>query len=100
MFMRMIGMSVGAALFGAIVNFGVHRHVAGGDDAVNRLLDTTTRSGIDPDTLARLTDAVGIGAHQAFIAGVAIAALTLIATLALPARLSPIRPALAEARAG
>src|SRR5204862_3206669 len=27
MFMRMIGMSLGAALFGAIVNFGVHRRL-------------------------------------------------------------------------
>ena len=100
MFMRMLGQSVGAAVFGAIVNFGVDRALSGAGGLVNRMLDPTTRSGIDPDTLARLTDAVEIGAHQAFIAAVAIAALTLIATLALPARLSPIRPPSAEVRAG
>jgi MFS family permease len=100
MFMRMLGQSVGAAVFGAIVNFGVDRELPGAGGLINRMLDTTTRGGIDPDTLARLADAVGMAAHQAFIAGVAIAALTLIATLALPARLSPIRPALAEASAG
>src|SRR5207245_10665579 len=42
MFMRMIGMSLGAALFGAIVNFGVHLRLPGADDAVNQLLHSSS----------------------------------------------------------
>jgi EmrB/QacA subfamily drug resistance transporter len=102
MFMRMLGQAVGAAVFGAIVNFGVDRELPGAGNLVNRMLDPATREGLGLDTAARLADAVGIAAHEAFIAALAIAVLTLLATLWLPARLSPIRPAAAraEARAG
>jgi hypothetical protein len=36
MFMRMVGSSVGAAVFGAIVNFGIYRQLPEAGDAVNR----------------------------------------------------------------
>jgi hypothetical protein len=63
----------------------------GAGGLVNRMLDPATRSSLDADMLARLGDAVGLAAHGAFIAALAIAALTLMATLCLPARLSPTR---------
>jgi hypothetical protein len=91
MFMRMLGMAVGAAIFGAIINYGVDRQLPGAGGLVNRMLDPATRSSLDSDMLARLGDAVGLAAHDAFIASLAIAALTLMATLCLPARLSPTR---------
>jgi EmrB/QacA subfamily drug resistance transporter len=91
MFMRMLGQSVGAAVFGAIINFGVDRELPGAGDLVNRMLDPATRQSLAPDMLTRLVGAVGIAAHEAFIAGVAIAALTLLATLALPRGLNPTR---------
>jgi MFS family permease len=91
MFMRMLGMSVGAASYGAIVNFGVDRLLPGMGDLVNRMLEPATRQSLGPETLARLADAVGQGAHDAFLLAVAISVVTLLATIALPARLSPIR---------
>jgi EmrB/QacA subfamily drug resistance transporter len=91
MFMRMLGMSVGAASYGAIVNFGVDRLLPGMGDLVNRMLEPATRQSLGPETLARLADAVGQGAHDAFLLAVAISVVTLVATIALPARLSPIR---------
>jgi EmrB/QacA subfamily drug resistance transporter len=91
MFMRMIGMSVGAALFGAIVNFGVHRHVAGGDDAVNQLLHAEARQKLAGDEIARLADAVALSAHDAFLVATLLAAATLALAVAFPRGLSPTR---------
>ena len=91
MFMRMIGMSVGAALFGAIVNFGVHRHVPGGDNAVNRLLHPEMRQNLPGDEIARLADAVALSAHDAFIVAAVIAACVLALAVAFPRGLSPTR---------
>jgi MFS family permease len=91
MFMRMLGMSVGAAIFGAIVNYGVDRQLPGMGGLVNRMLDPATRDQLGVDVLTRLADAVGFAAHGAFIASLVIAVLTLAATLCLPAGLSPTR---------
>jgi EmrB/QacA subfamily drug resistance transporter len=93
MFMRMLGMSVGAASYGAILNFGVDQLLPGAGEMVNRMLDPATREGLGPDNLARLAGAVGAAAHHAFLLAVIIAAVTLTATLFLPRRLSPIRAA-------
>jgi len=94
MFMRIMGQAVGAAAFGAIVNLGVGRLLPGSGDLVNRMLEPATRASLGADQLARLSDAVGIAAHYAFLLAVAISLLTLLATIALPARLSPTRPAI------
>jgi hypothetical protein len=54
----------------------------------------STRPGATASALTcsdRLAGAVGLAAHEAFIAALAIAVLTLAATLCLPARLSPTR---------
>src|SRR5436190_1673827 len=75
MFMRMLGMSVGAAIFGAIVNDGVDRRLPGTGGLVNRMLDPTTRDQLGADMLARLGDAVGLAAHDAFVAAFVIALL-------------------------
>jgi EmrB/QacA subfamily drug resistance transporter len=91
MFMRMLGMSSGAALFGAIVNFGVHRRLPGSDDAANKLLLPVLRQGLGSDETVRLADAVAQSAHYAFIAAVVLATVTLMLTLAFPKGLSPTR---------
>ena len=92
MFMRIVGQSVGAAVFGAILNFGIYSQLPEAGDAVNRLLAPAARRSLDPSEIARLTEAVGSSLHVVYmIAGlVAVASLTL--ALALPPRLSPTRP--------
>jgi EmrB/QacA subfamily drug resistance transporter len=91
MFMRMLGMSVGAASFGAIINYGVDRLLPGQGGLVNRMLEPAMRESLGADALTKLADAVGIAAHNAFLLAFVIAAMTLLATLLLPARLSPVR---------
>ncbi len=98
MFMRMIGQSVGAALYGAVVNFGVQRRLPGAGDAVNHLLDPASRRGLGADELARLADAVGAALHNVYLIVVTISAATLLLTWWFPAGLSPIRPARPRAR--
>ena len=91
MFMRMLGMAVGAAIYGALVNYGVDERLPGAGGLVNRMLDPATRDQLGVDMLTRLADAVGLAAHEAYIASLAIAFLTLAATLCLPRGLSPTR---------
>jgi EmrB/QacA subfamily drug resistance transporter len=91
MFMRMIGMSVGAALFGAIVNFGVHRQLPGVGDSVNRLLLPEAREALGPDRIALLADAIAAAAQDAFLVATLIAAGTLVLVFAFPRGLSPTR---------
>ncbi|MBV9551292.1 MAG: hypothetical protein JO032_00740, partial [Alphaproteobacteria bacterium] len=69
----------------------VDRLLPGSGALVNRMLDPATRDTLGADNLVRLADAVGVAAHHAFMLALVIAAGTLIATIALPARLSPVR---------
>lgn len=93
MFMRMIGQSVGAASYGAVLNFGLHRRLPGAGDAVNRLLDPATRQSLGVDEISRLAGAVDAALHNVHLIVVLIAAATLALTFWFPAGLSPIRPA-------
>jgi len=99
MFMRIVGNSVGAAVFGAILNFGVSRRVPEAGDAVNRLLQPAARQGLGAAEIARLSDAIGAGLHNVYLVAGLVAVVSLVLALALPAQLSPTRPT-ANARAG
>ncbi|HEV8678405.1 MAG TPA: MFS transporter, partial [Stellaceae bacterium] len=92
MFMRMIGQAVGAALLGAMLNWGVNRHLPGAGDAVNHLLHPALRHTLAPGEIARLGDAFALSAQEAFLVVVLTAVATLVLTLALPRRLSPTHP--------
>ena len=92
MFMRMVGSAVGAAVFGAILNFSIHRGLPESADAVNRLMQTAARQMLGPGELARLTEAIASSVHVVYVVAALIAAVSLFLALALPARLSPIRP--------
>lgn len=91
MFMRMIAMSLGAAVLGAIVNFGVHRRLPGADDAVNQLLHLTSRQGLGAAEIARLSEAVALSVHSAVLVAALIAVLTLVVAIGYPRALSPVR---------
>ena len=92
MFMRMVGSSVGAAVFGAIVNFGIHRQLPEAGNAVYRLMQPAARQMLGPDELARLTEAIASSVHVVYVIAGLVAVLSLFLALALPAKLSPTRP--------
>ena len=91
MFMRMVGSSVGAAVFGAIVNFGIHRQLPEAGDAVNRLMLPAVRQTLGPVELARLTEAIASSVHVVYVIAGVVAVVSLLLALALPAKLSPTR---------
>lgn len=92
MFMRIVGNSVGAAIFGAILNFGVYSRVPDAGDAVNRLMSPAARQSLAAAEVARLTEAVGSSLHVVYVIAGLVGLASLILALALPPRLSPIRP--------
>ncbi|HEX3953957.1 MAG TPA: MDR family MFS transporter [Stellaceae bacterium] len=93
MFMRMVGQAVGAALLGAILNFGMSRLVPGKGDAVNQLLHPALRDELPAAEVARLADAFARSVHDAYLVIVMIAIATLVLARCLPRGLSPIRAA-------
>jgi MFS family permease len=98
MFMRIIGQSFGAALGGAILNFGVFHRVPNAGDAVNRLLEPALRHSLGAAEIARLTGAVAASLHEVYLIATLTALATLAVSLAFPAGLSPLRPVAARAR--
>ena len=92
MFMRIVGQSVGAAVFGAILNFGVYSKLPEAGDAVNRLMTPAGRQSLGLDEIGRLTEAVGSSLHVVYVIAGLVAVVSLILALALPPRLSPTRP--------
>jgi MFS family permease len=99
MFMRIVGNSVGAAVFGAILNFGVSRRIPEAGEAVNHLLQPAARQELSPAMILRVSDAIAAGLHNVYMVAAAVAVLCLALALALPARLSPTRPTV-PSRAG
>ncbi len=91
MFMRMVGSSVGAAVFGAIVNIGIHRQLPEAGDAVNRLMQPAARQRLDADELVRLTGAIASSVHVVYVIAALVAVVSLVLALSLPAKLSPTR---------
>ena len=92
MFMRIVGNSVGAAVFGAILNFGINRRIPGAGDAVNRLLEPAARQALGAAEIIRLSEAVAGSLNMVYIVAGLVAVVSLLLALALPARLSPTRP--------
>jgi EmrB/QacA subfamily drug resistance transporter len=91
MFMRIVGNSVGAAVFGAILNFGIYSHLPEAGDAVNRLMSPAARLSLGALEITRLTEAIGSSLHVVYIIAGLFAVISLILALALPAGLSPTR---------
>ena len=93
MFMRIVGNSVGAAVFGAILNFGINQRIPEAGDAVNRLLDPTARLALGAAQITRLSEAIAGSLQIVYVVAGFVAVASLLLALALPARLSPARSA-------
>jgi EmrB/QacA subfamily drug resistance transporter len=80
---RIIGQSLGAAVFGGIVNAALAGQ-AGGSDVGSRLLEPALREAMSAAELAPLMDAFAGALHHIYQINVVIALLTLVWALALP----------------
>ncbi len=79
LFMRTVGQSLGAALFGSLFNFGLYGRLPVGD-AVDRLMDPVRRHALEPAEIARLVGAIADALQGVYV----VVALLALAALALP----------------
>jgi EmrB/QacA subfamily drug resistance transporter len=89
MFLRTIGQSVGTALFGAILNFGVGQRITGASDEINRLLEPSTRSSLASDEVARLSEAIGAAMHNVYWVAGSLTIMLFALAFRIPSDLSP-----------
>jgi EmrB/QacA subfamily drug resistance transporter len=92
MFMRTIGQSVGAGLYGAILNHGIAVHVPEGGDAVNRLLEPGMRETLAPEVIVRLSAAIANSLQDVYVLGAVMACGILALTSRIPAGVNPVHP--------
>jgi len=81
---RIIGQSIGTAIFGGIVNAALASQIAGGGDLASRILDPSLRDSMSPADYAPLLDAFSGGVHLIFEINIALAVLTGLWALCLP----------------
>jgi MFS family permease len=85
---RIIGQSVGTAVFGGIVNAALGGHLEGvGGDVVSRILDPDLRASLSPAQYGPLLDAFAGAVHRIFQIDVVLAVLVGIYAFALPSGL-------------
>jgi EmrB/QacA subfamily drug resistance transporter len=91
MFLRFVGQSLGAAAFGAVLNFTMLREAPEAVQMVDRLLDPAQRNGLAAADLTRLTDVVALALHNTYLLSGLLSVVALALAVMLPARLSPAR---------
>ena len=89
-FMRQVGQSVGAAVFGGTVN-AQSAGTGAGADMVDRIMDPALRSTISSADIAPLTQAIAAGLHHVYLITAVLGLFVLAAALMLPKGLSPHR---------
>jgi EmrB/QacA subfamily drug resistance transporter len=92
-FTRIIGQSVGTALYGGILNAGVSQHLGGATDIVSRLMDPGLRESLPAASLGPLITAMADALHKAYILQAVAALIAVGMALCLPAGLSPVQKA-------
>jgi MFS family permease len=81
---RIIGQSIGTAVFGGIVNAALASHFEGGGDLASRILDPSLRETMQPEQYLPLLDAFSGGVHIIFLIDIALAVLTGLMAFGLP----------------
>ena len=86
-FMRTIGMAIGAGVGGALVNFSLSHLAPGMGDTVRKILDPALRNTLASSAVAEVSDAIGSALHDVYLFSVFGGVAALICAFALPARL-------------
>lgn len=89
LFARLMGQSLGAALFGAILNFGVYRQLPEGGAAIERLMEPALRHTLDPAEAHQVITALAHSLHDVFLLSGLFAAIVFLLAFRVPADLSP-----------
>jgi len=89
LFMRMLGQSIGVAIFGGVFNYVLFAGQAESSDVVDRLMEPSLRQTLAEADVARLVGEVAQALHEVYLIALALAAVTLLLTALLPAGHSP-----------
>ncbi len=89
MFLRFLGQSLGAAIFGAVVNASLLGRSTEAAHALDRLMDPRWRVTIADGDLARLIDATAVAMHNGYVLSGTLAVLAFLLALTYPAKLGP-----------
>jgi len=89
LFMRTVGQSLGAALFGALFNFGLYGRIGEVGDAVDRLMEPTLRRSLDAVEIARLVEAIGDSLHGVYLIVGVLSVIALVLPLWMPSGFGP-----------
>ena len=87
-FMRQLGQSIGAAIFGGTINAELAKHSAGAD-IVDRIMNPALRRAIPSDLIGKLADAIATGLHHVYWITLGLAFAVMATAYLLPPRLSP-----------
>lgn len=84
LFMRMVGQSIGVAVFGGVFNYVLFGSGDATGEIVNRLMDPTLRQTVDPAVARHLAGEIARALHAVYLMGLAIAVVTLLLSALLP----------------
>jgi len=88
-FLRSIGMAIGAGIGGAVINFAIAHVAPAAGDAMRQLLTPATRILLDEAVAAQLGDAIARALRDVYLTAAIAAALALFFSLRLSGGLSP-----------
>jgi hypothetical protein len=91
MFARQMGRTFGAAVMGAILNFGVERNLPNAGHVVDRMMQPDFRDSIPHAELAHVTGVLASALHNVYLLAAVLAALALGITAYFPAGLRPTK---------
>jgi hypothetical protein len=89
MFMRIVGQSTGAALFGALVNIGLLHYAPQAGEVAARLMEPALRQNLAAGEVALLTQAMAAALRNVYVVGAVVGLVVLALGASLPAALSP-----------
>jgi len=89
MFMRIVGQSTGAALYGALVNAGLLHYAPHAERIAGRLMEPSLRGALGPVELASLTEAMAAALRNVHIVAAVVGLIVLFLGSRLPASLNP-----------
>jgi EmrB/QacA subfamily drug resistance transporter len=87
-FMRQVGQSIGAAVFGGTINAELAKAGAGAD-MVDRIMSPALREAIPAGSIAALAHAIATGLHHVYWITLALGFAVMATAFVLPARRSP-----------
>ncbi|HEY1505031.1 MAG TPA: MFS transporter [Stellaceae bacterium] len=87
LFARILGQSVGSALFGGIVNLSLADRIGG--NAVDKIMDPGLRDNLPADEIGPLMAAIAAALHNVYLVTGVLALIGLAVTRTLPRGLSP-----------